>query len=268
MSSSIKASNVDDSFINHRIDSETADGWIIVCVFSPSVQQGELLVSIECEIWQLAEHIFYWTTACTQWVRYRFVRIVWHCEISLSSIANVAMHHLSRRIIFRNRSIAQTHHRNTRHTQTLGRTQRNEIGVICYAYPRAISKLLMSFLIFQISTLRSADVSSFDILIYWFLLNCCAEKWPIKCVTIYCFAVADHSAGWFGSRWMLDTSRETREKNEIVRKTVCTMYSVICGRAKVVNSDIRPWRSHSSSLHRMSQGVSSHRNEISDVDYV
>lgn len=35
-------------------------------------------------------------------------------------------------------------------------------------YPRAISKLLMSFLIFQISTFRSADVSSPDILLLLF----------------------------------------------------------------------------------------------------
>lgn len=38
-------------------------------------------------------------------------------------------------------------------------------------YPRAISKLLISFLIFQISTFLSADVSSLDILL---LLFCCA----------------------------------------------------------------------------------------------
>lgn len=42
------------------------------------------------------------------------------------------------------------------HVATEARTKRRR------THPRAISKLLMSFLIFQISTLRSAEVSSLD----------------------------------------------------------------------------------------------------------
>lgn len=42
------------------------------------------------------------------------------------------------------------------------KNKKKEVLMLDYktTYPRAISKLLMSFLIFQISTLRSADVSS------------------------------------------------------------------------------------------------------------
>lgn len=48
--------------------------------------------------------------------------------------------------------------------QSLGGTLK-DMYIIDKTHPRAISRLLMSFLIFQISTLRSADVSSPDILL-------------------------------------------------------------------------------------------------------
>lgn len=55
----------------------------------------------------------------------------------------------------------------------------------CYiswlTYPRAISRLLMSFFIFHISTLRSADVSSPDILrIYCYLFTALCANWESK----------------------------------------------------------------------------------------